>query len=133
MHHDIYTRYVNREVHEPEDFEDEIFEAIMRLSESCRENILRLDTELCENDPDADERCGVYDLRYEVFAMAIPGCGSHRLIVSLDHQAATGAAKQPGAMMHGPIPQGANLAACCQAARKLVRKHRGLINPAWES
>ena len=129
MHHDIYTRYVNREVCEPGAFEDEIFEAIMRLSESCRENILRLDAELRENDPDADERCGIYDMRFEVFALAIPGCGGHRLIVSLDH----GAGKVPGAMLHGPIPQGADRTACCDAARGLVRKHRGLINPVWES
>ena len=56
--------------------------------------------------------------------MAIPACGGHRLVVTLDH----GAGAEPTAINHGPVPQ----KGACDAARKLVRDQLGLANPAWE-
>jgi hypothetical protein len=124
MYPGVYTPYVDRPVEEPEGFEDEIFDRVIAVPARCQENILMLDEELGLRDPELSFRCGLLNDRYELYAIAIPQCPGHRLVVSLD----IARPPVPPAMNHGPVPA----SGACDAARALVTRHRRLINPAWE-
>ena len=88
--------------------------------------VLMLEEELKTNDPDADERCGLLADRYEVFAIRIPGCTTHRLAASIDFKSGQPA---PPVMLHGVF----RAQSACVQARRHAEQHRDLINPTWET
>lgn len=106
------------------DHEDEVLATIRPLSMACKENILMVAEELARADPEISERCGLLADRYEVYALSVPSCGPMRLVVSLDF----GEQVHPSAMIHGTVPR----AQACAKARRLVIRHRSLIDPSWE-
>ena len=63
-----------------------------------------LDEELRLNDPDLNDRCGLLDSRYEVYAATIPQ------------------------MIHGAV----GVRSACRGAQRLATEHRRLKDPVWE-
>jgi hypothetical protein len=103
-----------------------LLKEIGELGTECIDGIDFLLEELERQEPDPDERCGIFDLRHEVYALAVPGCRSRKLAVSIDRAVA---APQP-CTVHGVVTAGGN--ACRNAARR-ASDQLGLINPAWET
>ncbi|MBA5779066.1 hypothetical protein H2509_18205 [Stappia sp. F7233] len=122
----IYKKYEDRAIHLP--FDDEraqtVIDSIRRLTMACKENVLMLEEELKSNDPDLDERCGLLDNRFEVYAVAIPQCPRAKLALSIDF----GDGSPPSVMLHGAV----GAANACAAACRLAIWHRNLMNPTWE-
>ncbi len=124
MHPDVYRQYDNRAVLDPPGFDDAVEAAFDALSRTCLQNVLMLYEELALNEPDMAEACGLMDDRYEVYAMKIGQCPSHRLAVSVDRSGEN----PPPVIVHGPVPT----RRACEGARRLTRLHRALIDPVWE-
>lgn len=104
--------------------EDEVLASIRPLSRACKENILMVAEELEHGDPEIAGRCGLLADRYEVYALTVPACGPVRLVVSLDF----GGRGRPAAMIHGVVPR----TQACAKARRVVTRHRSLLDPSWE-
>lgn len=66
------------------DFHDQVLNDFRDASSPCVEGAYFLIEELETQDPDLDEKCGLLDDRYEVYALKVPKCSSLSLIVSLD-------------------------------------------------
>lgn len=109
----------------PDGFEDEFRSSWMALSDDCVEALLMILEEMEGDDPDVDERCGLLEDRHEVYARRLPGCASHRLVVSLD---LSGAAPHPMAL-HAAVP---SQPTPCAAARSIAARQLKLVNPVWE-
>ena len=83
-----------------------------------------LDEELCFNDPDLNDRCGLLNGRYEVYAATIPQCKMYKLVLSIDFAGSS----PPPVMLHGAVPS----TAACESAKRLAGVHRHIANPFWE-
>lgn len=83
-----------------------------------------LEAELRYADPDINDRCGLLNDQFEIFAMTIPACRSARLAISLDLK---GGVPAP-AMLHGAV----SALGACQSAKHLALDHRTIINRFWE-
>lgn len=122
----IYKRYEDRAIRLPsgEMRAKAVIDSIRRLTMACKENVLMLEEELKSNDPDPQERCGLLDNRFEVYAVAIPQCSRAKLALSIDF----GDGNPPSVMLHGAV----GAANACAAASRLAISHRDLMNPTWE-
>ena len=106
-------------------FQDDVLKDFKSPSVKCVEGADFLLEELEENDPDLDERCGLLNNRYEVYALPVPNCRSLVLVVSLDTSR-----NQPWpCTLHGLLSRRGRP---CEAARKRAVKHFNLIDPSWE-
>ena len=99
---------------------------LVAASVECVDGVDLLLEELEAADPPAEDRCGLLDLRHEVYALRIPRYARMRLAVSID--------RAPGDLgpvtVHGLV---ASTARPCDAARGLAVRHLHLIAPAWEA
>jgi hypothetical protein len=85
--------------------------------------VLFLIDELEAADPDLDERCGLLDMRHEVYAVRIPGCRRHRLVVSIDRD------RNDACVVHGVVPAAGR---ACNAAHGFAAAQLELTGRAWE-
>ena len=92
-------------------FAEVVENQIRALDADCATGVLFLIDELEAADPDLDERCGLLDMRHEVYAVRIPGCRRHRLVVSIDRD------RNDACVVHGVVP--------ASSARRLRSAARG--------
>jgi hypothetical protein len=104
-------------------FAEVVEDQIRALDADCATGALFLIDELGAADPDLDERCGLLDMRHEVYAVRIPGCRRHRLVVSIDRGGKNACA------VHGVVPAAGRI---CDAAHGLAAVQLKLIGRAWE-
>lgn len=117
---------MSRTVTAPVGFEEEVLADFRNASVECVAGVDFLLEELAAQDPDPDERCGLLALRFELYALRIPGCPRWRLLLSIERPAEP--ALQP-CRIHGLAPA---LARPCDLLRPRAERHLRLINPVWE-
>lgn len=103
----------------------EFMSSIRSLSDDCIEAALMVMRELEAHDPDPDERCGLLSDRFEVYAIAMPGCPSHRLLAAIDLKGASA----HRATLHGVLPA---RPAPCRDGWRVVARQFHLTRIHWE-
>jgi hypothetical protein len=114
---------VARSVETVPGFENAVDSQVRMLDATCAAGVLFLIDELEAAGPDLDERCGLLDMRHEVYSLRIPGCRRHRLAVSIDRGARDACA------VHGVI---ATSKRPCAAAYRLAATQLELTGKPWE-
>lgn len=104
--------------------EDEVLSDLEDLSADCLDAVDHLLGALETQPPALEDRCGLLDDRWELFAMRLPGCPRHRLLVAIDHRTE--------ALPCIVLGVGQSLKRPCDMARSRATKHFGLIDPVWE-
>lgn len=105
-------------------FENEVVESVRALSiDAQQQAVVAYDT-LWNGDPPLGCRCGLLDMRYEVFALPIEKNRDVRFVVSIDRNLD----ERTHVLLHGVLPT-QNIT---DTSGQLVARHRKLINPLWE-
>ncbi len=105
--------------------QDEVLNDFVSASPDCCQGAWLLLEELETSDPVLEDRCGLLNNQYEIYAMPVPGCRSLSLVVSLDIK---GAAPWPCAL-HGLLSSRARV---CDAGRQRAAAQFKLFQPSWE-
>jgi hypothetical protein len=106
-------------------YRDEVLRDFETPPTACVAGADFLIEELEQNNPDLDERCGLLNDRYEVYAVRLPDCRSYVLVVSLD----TSLVQPWPCTLHGLLPSDIRP---CDVGRQRAAIHLNLINPSWE-
>jgi hypothetical protein len=115
-----------REVSPVPRFAEEILREFEEPPAACVAAADFLLEELERHDPDLDERCGLLADRHELYALRMPCCGRHMLIVSLD----TARRRPWPCTVHGLL---SSRVRPCEAGRARATRHLDLIDPSWEA
>jgi hypothetical protein len=105
--------------------EQQVLKEYGALSVGCAHGFLELMNALGKRDPNIRDRCGLLDDQHEIYAIPVPDCKDHLMILSIDCKSAA----RPRAI-HGILPVGSTV--CNQGAGQATRQF-GLINPSWET
>ncbi len=111
------------------EFEDDILQELGNPSADVVAAVDLLLEELETRDPDVDERCGLLDFRYELYAMRIGTARRHRLAVAIDRADRRSSGGRDRCIVFGLVPVRPD--ACIDAMRRTTR-HLKLVNPRWE-
>ena len=123
--HETEMCRVSRPVEPVAQYHDEVLQDFAAPSTACVAGADFLLEELEETDPDLDERCGLLDNRFELYALRVPKCPHLALVVSLD----TGQDRPWPCTLHGLLSRRSRP---CEAGRHRAAKHFNLIDPSWE-
>lgn len=106
-------------------YRDDVLEDFKHPSTKCVTGADFLLEELEDHDPDLEERCGLLENRFELYALRIPNCSHLALLVSL-----TVSGKKPWpCVVHGLAERHSRP---CEVARQKAIRHFDLCNPSWE-
>jgi hypothetical protein len=105
--------------------EQQILKEYASLSVGCAHGFAELMDSLAKNEPSIKDRCGLLGDKHEIYAIPLPDCKDHLMIISIDRKSTS----KPRAI-HRISPEGRK--ACDQGAG-LAARQLGLINPSWET
>lgn len=105
-------------------YEDQILEEYARLSLPCADGFYNMIRILEHNEPGLNDRCGLIDDRFELYAIPLPDCVKRAMIVTVDRKRTA----MPRAI-HGTVPRSSR---ACDRGAKLAIRQLGLVDPSWE-
>lgn len=116
---------MSRSVEPVAKYRDEVLKEFEDPPTKCVTGADFLLEELEHHDPDPEERCGLLDNRFELYALRIANCAGLALLVSLN----VSERKPWPCVVHGLAERRHHP---CEIARRKAMRHFDLVDPIWE-